>query len=170
MQIILSDHPSFVQAQNNLAIAYLYTGNFEKAESAAQDAIAQAPDFPDARITLASLYNRQKRFAEEYEVLSGLDPRLRTRNDVLFPLSIAAFRTGHCEETLRLLAPSLKRGDRLGWELELALGTCMEKGGRSAEAPRHFEEAARLSPPGPGREEAQEGLHRLSIALGRKGN
>jgi len=166
LQTILRAHPSFVQGRNNLAIAYSAAGDLKKAESEAREAIKREPDFVDAKMTLASLFRRQKKWEEEYRLLKGLNPRLRSTMDIAIPLAFAAYRTGHCDETLNLLAPSLKRRDRLGWNIELVLGHCMEAEGRSTEALHHFEEASRLSPPGPGRAEAQQGVQRLSMALG----
>ena len=167
LETILESHPDFVQGRNNLAIAYRSLGDLKRAEAEARKAIQQKPDFVDAKMTLASLYHAEKRWKDEYVVLSGLDPSLKKGREIIFPLALAAYRAGHCAETLRLLAPALKARERIGWELELAVGGCLEKSGQTNKALHHFEEAGRLSPPGKGRDEAQQAVQRLSVGLGK---
>jgi len=167
LETVLQAHPSFVQARNNLAIAYRSQGKFDLAEKEAREAIRQRPDFLDAKLTLASLFNARKRWKDEYAVLNSLSPEEKKDPRIVLPLALAAFHTGNCPETLNVLSPALRARERLSWDIELALATCLEKGGRLDEARHHFEEAARQSPPGAGREAAQEGIERLSMHLGR---
>ncbi len=163
LETILNAHSDFVPARNNLAIALIRSGKLDRAEQEAKRAIREQPDFVDAKMTLASLYHRQKKWAGEYQILHNLKPKMKQRADIRDTLAEAAYRTGHCRETLSLLNPLISSRQQLPWNLELAVASCLEKEGRSREALLHFEEAARLSPPGPGRREAQEGVKRISL-------
>ncbi len=165
LNMILDAHPGFHQGRNNLAIALRGSGDLDAAENEARKAVEQEPRFLDSRLTLASIYQQQQRWAEEYETLNQLFRMAPDRPDIRNNLALAASKTNHCPQALQLLEPSLKRGESLTWEIHLAAARCLEASGTSTDALRHFEEAARRSPDGPGRDEAQKGVQRLSLQL-----
>jgi hypothetical protein len=78
---------------------------------------------------------------------------------------MAAARVGRCDRTLELVGDLVETPERIGPDLNIDVATCLEKQGRNELALRHFEQAARISPPGPLRDEAQRGVHRVGLTL-----
>ncbi|MCD4748982.1 MAG: sulfatase-like hydrolase/transferase [Thermoanaerobaculales bacterium] len=166
LQTIVASNPGFFQGFNNLAIVLGESGDLEGAEREARKALALQPDFLDARITLAAILHRTDRIDQEFETLEEVWRLAPDRQDIRTSLAIAAADSGRCQRTLDLLKAQLENSEAMSWEAHLASGTCLEKIGKAEEALRHFEEAARRSPPGERREEARQGVHRLSLRIG----
>jgi len=168
---LLERWPDFVAARNNLAIALAESGDLGRAEREVRRAIEAEPGYLDAHLTLAAILDRGERLDEEYEVLQrafALAPAERI--DVRERLAMAAAAVGQCDQTLELLSDSVEAPDDLSANLNLDIAKCLEQQGRDTLALRHFELAARKSPPGALRDEAQNGIQRLGLRLQSNGN
>lgn len=162
---IIESFPRFVQPRNNLAIALAEQGDLVAAEKEAVAALAINPDFLDGLLTLASLQHRAGRMNDERETLEKALALAPESDDIRVKLGVAAGLADRCARSLELLEPFFSRPDELTAEAHLAAARCLEDAGRVADGLRHFEEAARKSPPGRVREEARVGVQRLSLEL-----
>jgi tetratricopeptide (TPR) repeat protein len=153
---------------NNLAIALGELGNLDGAESEARKALETSPGFVDAMLTLAAALDRQGRVAEELRILEQALQRSENRPDIAVRTALAASSAGDCDRALELLEPILSRNRDAGIpaDIHLAAARCLEARAKVTEALRHYNEAARLAHEGPVREEASQGVRRLSLGLG----
>jgi choline-sulfatase len=165
LQALLERNPKFTPARNNLAIALADSGDLVRAERQARQAIDEEPDYLDAHLTLAAILNRSGRLDEEYVVLQRAFSLAPERIDIRNRLAIAAAGVGRCDHTLELVADGLERPSEMAPNLNLDVAKCLEQQGRTKLALRHFEQAAKQSPPGPLRNEAQAGIQRLGLTL-----
>lgn len=168
---LLDRWPEFVAARNNLAIALAESGDLAQAETEVRRAIKGDPDYLDAHLTLAAILDRGGRLEEEYVVLKRaftLAPADRT--DIRYRLAMAAAIVGRCDHALELIGDGIEHPDEMAPHLNLDLAECLEQKGRNRLALRHFEQAARKSPPGTLRDQAQAGVHRLGLLLEGQGN
>ncbi len=163
---LLAHNPGFVAAHNNLAIALAETGDLTGAEKQVRQALELSPDYLDAHLTLAAVLDRGGRLDEEYDVLMRAHELAPDRADVRGRLAVAAARVGRCDRTLELVVERVERPGEMTPDLNLEVARCLEDHGRFALALRHYEEAARQSPPGAFREAAQSGINRVGLLLG----
>lgn len=163
---LLERHPDFVAARNNLAIALAESGDLQGAEKEVRRALRRSPDYLDAYLTLAAVLDRDERLGEEYDALKrAYELAPPERSDVRGRLAIAAAGLGHCDHTLELVAAEVDRPGEMTLDLNLEVAKCLEQQGRFGAALHHFEEAARRSPPGTMRDEAQAGVLRVGLLL-----
>ena len=73
-------------------------------------------------------------------------------------------------DRVELVGDDMESPDEMSADLNLDVAKCLEQQGRDEFALRHFEQAARKSPPGGLRDEAQGGIQRLGLRLQGKGN
>lgn len=165
LDALLERHPEFAPARNNLAIALSESGDAVRAEREVRRAIEIDPDYLDAHLTLAAILEREGRFDEEYSELKRAFDLAPRRIDVRQRLAKAAARAGRCDHTLELVGAALESPGLMAPDLNIEVATCLEQQGRTGLALRHFEQAARQSPPGPLRNRAQAGVQRLGLAL-----
>lgn len=170
LNALLERWPDFVAARNNLAIALAESGDLGRAEREVRRAIKGDPDYLDAHLTLAAILDRDGRLDEEYVVLKRAFTLEPERIDVRNRLAIAAAIVGRCTHTLELIKEDLEGPAEMAFDLNIHAAKCLEQQGNDALALRHFEEAARKSPPGTIRDEAQDGIQRLGLRLQGKGN
>jgi len=109
LQQVLHINGNFMQARNNYAVALASAGKLGQAETEARKAIRKAPSYIDGVMTLAAILQEEGKMSDLYELLSSSkaaasDPLYKIR------LAIAASKTGHCEETIRMLAPLEQNG------------------------------------------------------------
>ncbi|RLE26373.1 MAG: hypothetical protein DRJ65_05680 [Acidobacteria bacterium] len=168
---LLERWPEFGEARNNLAIALAESGDLERAEREVRQSIEGEPDYLDAHLTLAAILDRGGRLDEEYVVLQRAFALAGAeRIDIRNRLAMAAAAVGQCDHTLELIGDTVEGPTEISFNLNLVLAKCLEQKGRDELALRHFEEAARKSPPGTLREEAQGGIQRLGLRLQGKGH
>jgi tetratricopeptide (TPR) repeat protein len=165
LSALLERHPRFTPARNNFAIALAESGDLARAEREVRTAIGESPDYLDAHLTLAAILERAGRLDEEYDVLQRAFELAPERIDIRNRLALAAAVVGRCDETLELVAASLENPGEMTAELNLELAGCLEQRGRNQLALRHLEAAAMKTPPGPLRDEAQQGIHRIGLTL-----
>ncbi|HSL17054.1 MAG TPA: tetratricopeptide repeat protein [Methylomirabilota bacterium] len=162
---LLERHPDFTPARNNLAIALADSGDPVRGEREARQAIAEDPDYLDAHLTLAAILDRSGRFDEEYAVLERAFELAPERTAIRHRLAVSAARIGRCDRTLELTGGAVESPLEMPADLNLNVAVCLEQHGRAQLALRHFEEAARKTPPGPTRDEAQRGIQRIGLTL-----
>jgi arylsulfatase A-like enzyme/cytochrome c-type biogenesis protein CcmH/NrfG len=165
LNALLESHPEFVAARNNFAIALAETGDLVRAEREVRQAIENSPDYLDALLTLAAILDRGERLDEEYAVLQRAFALSPERIDIRDRLAMGAALVGRCDHTLELIGERVERPDNMTAELNLTIAKCLEQRGNDTLALRHFEHAARKSPPGVVRVEAQSGIQRLGLGL-----
>jgi len=167
---ILEEQPEYIQARNNLAIALGESGHIQEAEREARKALARKPDYVDAMLTLAAALHHQNRQAEEAEVLANALRQMPDRTDIRIRTAVAFAGSGDCESAIPLLEAILaeKGTEPLPLDAHLAAGRCFEAAGSIDLALRQFEEAASRATTGPARDEATEGVKRLSLKLENK--
>jgi len=157
--------PDFQPARNNLAIALAESGDLSGAERQVRRAIEIEPDYLDAHLTLAAILDRAGRYGEEYDELKKAYALAPTRTDIRSRLAFAAAVEGRCDHTLELLGDDVDNPEQMSPELNIEVAKCLEAEGRMRPALRHFEQAARKTPPGALRSEAQEGIQRIGLRL-----
>jgi len=135
-----------------------------------RQAIDYKPDYLDAHLTFAAILDRAGRLDEEYVVLQRAFTLSPERIDIRNRLAMAAALVGRCDHTLELVGDGVESPDEMTADLNLAVAKCLEQQGRKTLALRHFEHAARKSPPGALRDEAQGGIRRLGLGLQDNGN
>lgn len=167
---LLERDPRFTPARNNLAIALGESGDLVRAEREARQAVDEDPDYLDAHLTLSAILDRSLRFDEEYVVLERAFELAPERVDIRNRLARSAARVGRCDHTLELVADGVESPIEMTVDLNLAVAKCLEQQGRTELALRHFEQAARQSPPGALRNEAQDGIQRLGLGLQNNSN
>jgi len=170
LDALLERHPEFAAARNNFAIALAESGDLARAEREVRRAIETTPDYLDALLTLAAILDRSDRLDEEYAVLQRAFALSPERIDVRNRLAMAAALVDRCDHTLELAGDDVESPSDMTADLNLAIAKCLERQGRDTLALRHFEHAARKSPPGTLRDEAQGGIQRLGLALQDNGN
>jgi len=170
LNALLESHPEFVAARNNLAIALAESGDLTRAEREVRQAIEKTPEYLDALLTLAAILDRGGRLDEEYSVLQRAFALAPERIDVRNRLAMCAALVGRCDHTLELVGDGVESPEEMTADLNLAVAKCLEKQGRDTLALRHFEHAARKSPPGTLRDEAQGGIQRLGLGLQNNSN
>lgn len=170
LNTLLVRHPDFVAARNNLAIALAESGDLAQAESEARQATESEPNYLDAFLTLAAILDRGERLDEEYVILQSAFILAPERIDVRNRLAMAAALVGQCDHTIDLVGADTESPGEMSAELNLAVAKCLEVQGRDTLALRHFEHAARKSPPGALRDEAQGGIQRLGLTLQKHGD
>jgi tetratricopeptide (TPR) repeat protein len=170
LNALVEKHPEFIAARNNLAIALAETGDLAGAERQVRRAIETKPNYLDALLTLAAILDRGGQLDEEYAVLRRAFELSPERTDVRNRLAMAAALVGRCDHTLELVGDGVERPEEMTADLNLAVAKCLEQQGRGTLALRHFEHAARKSPPGALRDEAQGGIQRLGLGLQNNGN
>ena len=170
LNALLENHPEFVAARNNLAIALAESGDLARAEREVRQAIEKSPDYLDALLTLAAILDRGGRLDEEYSVLQRAFELSPDRVDVRNRLAMCAALVGRCDHTIELVGDGVESPEEMTADLNLSIAKCLEQQGRDTLALRHFEHAARKSPPGALRVEAQGGIQRLGLGLQNKGN
>jgi tetratricopeptide (TPR) repeat protein len=162
---LLERHPRFTPARNNFAIALAESGDLVRAEREVRQAIDEGPDYLDAHLTLAAILERGGRLDEEYVVLERASKLAPERVDIRNRLAIAAAKVGRCDETLTLIGGAVESPTDMTADLNLEVAKCLEQQGRNQLALRHFEAAAMKTPPGPVRDEAQQGIQRIGLTL-----
>ncbi len=162
---LLEKHPEYAPARNNLAIALAESGNLQHAERQARQALENSPDYLDALLTLAAILDRSGKFDEEYGTLQSAYTLAPERIDIRNRLAMCAALIGQCDATLEIIGDDIENADQMTAELNLSLAKCLEHEGNDADALRHFEQAARKTPPGPMREEAKSGIQRIGLRL-----
>jgi len=164
---ILEAQPDYIQARNNLAIALGESGQIEGAEREARKALAQNPVYVDAMLTLAAALHHQGRQAEEAEVLTMALHEMPDRSDIRLRVAVARAGSGDCERAIPLFEAILAEDGTgvMPLDAHLAAGRCFETAGSIEMALRQFEEAAGRASQGPARDEATEGVRRLSLKL-----
>ncbi len=170
LNALLEKHPGFDAARNNLAIALAESGDLARAEREVRQAVSNTPDYLDAHLTLAAILDRGERLDEEYDVLLSAFALAPERVDIRNRLAMSAALVGRCDHTLELVGDGVDSPEEMTADLNLAVAKCLEHRGRITLALSHFEHAARKSPPGPLRDEAQGGIQRLGLGLQNDGN
>ncbi len=165
LKVLLEHHPEFAAARNNLAIALAESGELGQAEREVRQAINNTPDYLDALLTLAAILDRGARLDEEYVVLKRAFALSPERIDIRYRLAMGAAFVGRCDHTLELVGDDAENPAEMDAGLNLAIAKCLEQQERDTLALRHFEQAAKKSPPGTLRDEAQGGIQRLGLHL-----
>lgn len=165
LNTLLENNPRFTPARNNLAIALAESGDLVLAERQVRQAIDEDRNYLDAQLTLAAILSRSERINEEYVVLERAFRLAPERIDIRNRLAMAAATAGRCDHTLELVADGVDSPSEMPPGLNLNVATCLEQQGRIELALRHFEQAAKTSPPGPIRNDAQAGIQRVGLRL-----
>jgi tetratricopeptide (TPR) repeat protein len=155
--------PDFAEAQNNLGLVLIQTGDDEAGIAALREAIRLAPDFADAHSNLGAVLTTSdpEEAIRELEKAVELAP---TSAKLLFNLSAAYGASpdhGRAMEIEQLrkvieLAPNFARA-------HLALGKALLRDGSVDEAIEELQEATRLEP------ERGDAHYQLGLALARAG-
>jgi pentatricopeptide repeat protein len=166
---LLDKNPRFTPARNNLAIALGESGDLVRAEREVRRAIDENPDYLDAHLTLAGILERTGQLDGEYAILQRAFELAPERVDIRNRLALAAAKVGQCDRTLDLLADAVESATEMNADLNLEVAKCLEQQRRNRLALRHYEAAAMKTPPGPSRDEAQQGIQRMGLTLQRDG-
>src|SRR5262249_48812784 len=138
---ILTKHPTIAQVHYNLGYVYMQKKDWTNAEAAYKKALEIKPDFSDASIALAKVYQEsgQKDKAMETMAAGGSDPK------VLFNLGIMNLNAGKYDEAEAALN-KVKELDQANAEVYFHLGTIALNRGKADEAMAHLEKYLSMSP------------------------
>ncbi len=159
-KLIAQGHDS-AKVRNNLALDLARQGNLEEAERQAQKALQLDPTLRDARLTMASILHARHRYGEEITLLQRHVAENPDDAEASARLGIALEAAGRPEEALTHLKPAVSRFQGQP-ALLLATARAEDQTGHPEDAMRYFEEAARICPPGPCRDQAQQAIERLA--------
>jgi tetratricopeptide (TPR) repeat protein len=138
---ILTKHPTIAQVHYNLGYVYMQKKDWPSAEAAYKKALEIKPDFSDASIALAKVYQEsgQKDKAMETMAAGGSDPK------VLFNLGIMNLNAGKYDEAEAAFNKVMEL-DPNNAEVHFHMGTIALNKGKADEAIAHLEKYLSMSP------------------------
>lgn len=107
---IVEEHPHFIGARNNLALAYYYLGQFESAVETIQDILTLEPNNLHALCNLAVFYSREQNRDLVKPIIAGLKKVQPLHLDHHYKLATTLGILGEDERAYELLFLLVKRG------------------------------------------------------------
>lgn len=155
--------PDFPEAQNNLGLVYVQTGDDEKAIAAFREAIRLRPDYADAHQNLGAVLTTSDaaEAVRELETAVSIEPRLLKAQYNLalaYEASPAQGSAKAVEQLRKLLAMDAKYP-----RAEFALGRSLLRQGKVQEAVEHLQRAVEQEP------QYGEARYQYGLALSRSG-
>lgn len=139
--------PSAPQAYSGLGICYLKgKGDLKLAEASFQKALGLQPDLTDAKTGLATIYFRQKKYAEAVQFFEQIYPQRRESVEVVAMMADSYLHMKHFDRAIWFLKQSIKLDPQTpGWYFHLMEAYFLE--GNLEEAGRVYEQYSTFFPP-----------------------